>query len=411
MHESICVYAAAHRQIAHPLPAYCRLIQVNAAKNGRWDGYLHDDDGGDDISRKNDLYCELTALYSLWKNCDADIQGLCHYRRLLGERSAPTLWAEGARVVSGRGFARRALSADTIRRELAEADVLLALPAYPYPTTAGEDLLRFCRPEDIRILRDVVAKYHPAYAEALEAVLGSTHISYCNIFLARRAFVDGYCAWLFDVLEKVEAEVCADGGAEAHPRLIGYLGEALMNVYIRKHGLRCRYHYILQVYEGTHPSRLLLRRAANGALALLGRYPIVPNRRHEAACFAQLRRTLASGDPARTPPAPIPGDPEKLECYLRYNGAQETEIRRRESYTVVFGRFAYELANIAIAVFVLPEGSDLFAVLDRMETERAELRAALDEGETLLLWLGGADLPEEADRALQEAEIRRVVFV
>lgn len=408
MSETICVYAAAHRPVDYPLPAYCEKIQVNAALNGRWEGYLHDDKGDDHISRKNGLYCELTALYSLWKNCDADIQGLYHYRRLLGEESVPTLRGERRRIAARDEFALRAVSADTIRRELAEADVLLPLPAYPYPTTAREDLLRFCRLEDIRTLCAVIREEHPSYTEALHAVLRSTHISYCNIFIARRVFVRDYCTWLFDVLGRVEERICADGGEEAYSRLFGYLGEVLLNVYIRRHGLRCRYHYLLQVYEGPHPSRLLLRRSVNGALALLGQYPILPNRRHEAACYAEMRRVLSSEEPDWI--EPLPGDLRELENYLRSVGAGETEIRRRGELPFVFARFNYALANIAIAVFVAPEGAELSFLLGEIEAERAALRALMDPEDTLLLWLGGSGLPAEAEEFLEKAEIRLVHF-
>ena len=41
------------------------------------------DNIGDNISNKNPMYCELTALYYGWKNIECDYLGLVHYRRLL----------------------------------------------------------------------------------------------------------------------------------------------------------------------------------------------------------------------------------------------------------------------------------------------------------------------------------------
>ncbi len=74
--DKVEIYVATHKKIDTILPDYCRLIQINAERTGKWEGYLHDNDTEDNISLKNSSYSELTALYSLWKGSKADYLGM-----------------------------------------------------------------------------------------------------------------------------------------------------------------------------------------------------------------------------------------------------------------------------------------------------------------------------------------------
>ena len=57
-------------------------IQVGKALHANVELGFQCDNTGDNISEKNDSYCELTAIYWAWKNLkDIDYIGLCHYRR------------------------------------------------------------------------------------------------------------------------------------------------------------------------------------------------------------------------------------------------------------------------------------------------------------------------------------------
>ena len=66
------IYVACHKDFYIPESEVLFPIQVGAAlAPSRFDNMLHDD-VGDNISKKNRSYCELTAQYWAWKNDDSD---------------------------------------------------------------------------------------------------------------------------------------------------------------------------------------------------------------------------------------------------------------------------------------------------------------------------------------------------
>ena len=73
------IYVVTHKNISLELPNNYKLIGVG--NNCIINENLHDNIGNN-ISSKNKNYCELTALYWLWKNSHDDIIGLEHYRRM-----------------------------------------------------------------------------------------------------------------------------------------------------------------------------------------------------------------------------------------------------------------------------------------------------------------------------------------
>lgn len=171
------------------------------------------DDTGDNISRKNVNYSELTALYWIWKNGLRDdsgegkeYYGLVHYRRILE------------------------LSEDDILR-LADNDVDAVLPyPMPYEPDIEAHHNRYLKKEDWEAVIRAVVLVCPEYISRLNEVLVQRYMYNYNIVLARKNVMKNYCDWLFPILERIE-EFSVPKGSERADRYIGYVGETLTTLY------------------------------------------------------------------------------------------------------------------------------------------------------------------------------------
>lgn len=167
---------------------------------------------GDNISFKNERYCELTALYWIWKNTfsQQEYVGLCHYRR------------------------RFALGKEDISNLLGSSvDVVVTNPIVNVP-----DVLAMYNKnhilKDWKVMRDGIGKLCHEYLKSLEYVEKSNYYIPYNMFIMRRNVLDQYCKWLFPILEYCEM-ACEPKEDTYQNRFIGFLAERLMTVYLYHH--------------------------------------------------------------------------------------------------------------------------------------------------------------------------------
>ncbi len=81
--SDIKILVATHKEFYRPENPLIFQVQVGSAlADHHIEGILHDDEG-ENISKKNRSYCELTAQYWAWKNLQADYYGFFHYRRYM----------------------------------------------------------------------------------------------------------------------------------------------------------------------------------------------------------------------------------------------------------------------------------------------------------------------------------------
>ena len=90
------IVVAVHKP--YPMPQDPLYLPVQAGRALHASLGFTGDDSGENISSKNPHYCELTCLYWAWKNLDADVIGLCHYRRYFASRPFGRKWD---RILSG----------------------------------------------------------------------------------------------------------------------------------------------------------------------------------------------------------------------------------------------------------------------------------------------------------------------
>jgi hypothetical protein len=180
------------------------------------------DDSGDDISRKNRTFCELTALYWAWKNLEADIIGLCHYRRFF------------ASPVSKREYLRQ----DEAEQLLGYYDVLLPKQRDYLIETNYSQYANAHHAADLDITREIIAESCPAFLEAFDLRMSQTRGHRFNMFVMKKPLADEYCSWLFDILFELECKLDISAYSEKDRRVFGYVAERLLDVWVDSKGLR-----------------------------------------------------------------------------------------------------------------------------------------------------------------------------
>lgn len=191
------------------------------------------DDTGNNISEKNPMYCELTALYWAWKNLiDVDYIGLSHYRRYFDfHHQVPQYLPHFFMPCDKFDEFHFNLSTNVIN-ELKKGKVIL-----PKKQVQRESLItQYCLnhiSDDMRTLKKVIHQYPDSkYAKAFDKIMFGNKYSPYNMFIMPKIIFDNYCQWLFQILFEVEAKTDTSHYNPIQKRIYGYMSERLLNVYI-----------------------------------------------------------------------------------------------------------------------------------------------------------------------------------
>lgn len=192
------------------LQDYEREIQVGAELTEiRLEDNILLDNIGENISIYNKQFCELTALYWIWKNATEDIIGLVHYRRHF---TLPKDWKE--RMIQN------------------QIDVILPLPLCVVPNLE-EDFRNRHDGSDLDYLFTYLKKTNLVDYEGIKFFFQQGLYSPCNMLIVRKEVLNELCEWLFPIL----FAVVAHGGEKEDVylnRYPGFISERLISYYFEK---------------------------------------------------------------------------------------------------------------------------------------------------------------------------------
>lgn len=168
------------------------------------------DNVGNNISQKNEKYCELTALYWIWKNTDSEYAGLSHYRR------------------------KFVISQEEIEKIInSNIDVVVTIPIINLPNVVTMYKKNHLA-EDWEVMVRGIQTLYPQYISALHEIEQSNFYIAYNMFIMKRKCLNEYCEWLFPLLEYCENN-CGTKEDKYQNRYIGFLAERLVNVFLLYH--------------------------------------------------------------------------------------------------------------------------------------------------------------------------------
>ena len=204
------------------------------------------DNTGENISKKNLMYCELTAQYWAWKNLDADYYGFFHYRRYLSfsEKKYPKdSWQNVIEEkITAKAVKKYNWNETAMRKIIEGYDLIIAeeknVSRMPDKNRSVYEQYKnghSLNIKDLDIVREIVAEKFPEYLKEFDDYLKGKKTCLCNMYIMKKELFHEYMEWLFEILEEFERRVdMSDYSVEGY-RTPGHLAERLLTLfYIHK---------------------------------------------------------------------------------------------------------------------------------------------------------------------------------
>ncbi len=201
------------------------------------------DDTGNNISKDNDKFSELSALYWAWKNYDKlgnpDYIGHMHYRRYFifdDTLEVPqNKWISSFYYINSLDEVTAYINDKNIKNTVMGYDILIPKWHVTPTTNIRQEYIKNI-PGSRKTIFDtfisICRRLHPDFEEEILKVEKGNIVSICHMFIMKKEIFFDYCKFAFPVLFELEKEVDLTGLDENGMRFCGYMGEKLQTIYI-----------------------------------------------------------------------------------------------------------------------------------------------------------------------------------
>ena len=226
--KNIKIIVATHKEYNMPSDDIYLPVQVGA--EGKKDLGYQKDNIGNNISKKNPFFCELTGLYWAWKNLKADYIGLAHYRRHFSLSNWFTRMFRKNKV--------SILSKKELKELLKKNDVILPTKRRYYIETLYNHYKHTMHIETLDETRKIIEKKYPRYLKEFDRLHKRTSMHAFNMMIMKKDILDDYCEWLFDILFELEKRIDVSKYDDFHKRFYGRISERLLDVYLYTNNIK-----------------------------------------------------------------------------------------------------------------------------------------------------------------------------
>lgn len=220
MEKTIKIIIATHKRYKIPTDSMYLPVYVGAAGKESI-GYQRDDEG-ENISKLNPYFCELTAVYWAWKNLDADYIGIVHYRRHFSMHPYfKNRW-------------EAVLKYGEIAPYLKDNRILLPKKRKYYIESLYSHYAHTHHAYQLDETRKIISERYPEYADSFDKATKRRGGYMFNMMIMEEELFNSYCAWLFDILFQLRDRLGEDGLSAFHSRYYGRISEIIFNVWIEQ---------------------------------------------------------------------------------------------------------------------------------------------------------------------------------